>query len=87
MLLIFWISIINRLFTGGYSYVYGFIVLQIMAEVLPHCWQRKCVSKRGKKARHKRSRSVPAVLRTPEKKRKCWTDSQMKAAMEVVGKG
>ena len=40
-----------------------------MADVLPHRWQRKCVSKRGKKARHKRSRSVPAVLRTPEKKR------------------
>ena len=40
-----------------------------MGDMLPHRWQRKCVSKRGKKARHKRSRSAPAVLRTPEKKR------------------
>ena len=59
-----------------------------MVGVASHRWQDKCISKRGKKARHKRSLPAPAVLRTPEKtKRKCWTDCQMKAAMEAVGKG
>ena len=58
-----------------------------MAGVASHRWQRKCISKRGKKARRKRSLSAPAVLRNPEKpKRKYWTDCQMKAAMEAVGK-
>ena len=61
------------------------LFLCVMAGVASHRWQRKCTSKRGKKARCKRSLSTPAVLHTPEKpKRKCWTDCQMKAAMEAV---
>ena len=46
-------------------------------------YQRKCLTKRGKKRR--RSSSAPAVMRTPEKKRrKKWTDEQMVAAIKAV---
>ena len=54
----------------------------------PSHWQRKCLTKRGKREHHRRSLSAPAVLRTPEKKiQKCWTDTQMKAAVRTVQKG
>lgn len=59
-----------------------------MEESVPHRRQRKCVSRRGKIARRKRSSSAPAVLHTPEKKkRKLWSDHQMKAAMRAVEEG
>ena len=59
-----------------------------MEKTVQRCWQRKCLSDRGKQARHSRSHSSPAVLHSPEKiKRKRWTDCQMKAAMKAVETG
>lgn len=59
-----------------------------MEKTVQRRWQRKCLSNRGKRARHSRSHSAPAVLHSPEKiKRKRWTDCQMKAAMKAVEKG
>lgn len=50
--------------------------------------QRKCLTKRGRMQRKRRSYSAPAVLRTPEKKRRMqWTDEQMVAAMKSVEEG
>ena len=48
----------------------------------PRHGQRKILTKR------KRSKSAPAVLRSPPKKakRKQWTDEQMTEAMEAAGK-
>ena len=56
-----------------------------MEKAVPHHWQQKCITKRGKRARNKQSVSAPAVLCTPEKKKsKCWTNCQMKAAMKAA---
>ena len=50
--------------------------------------RRKCLTKRGKKERHRRSLSAPSVLQRPERKRrKLWTDEQMTAAMKSVQEG
>ena len=49
VLSIFWISIIDRSFMGEYLYVYSFIVLWTIVEMLPQHWQRKYVSKQRKK--------------------------------------
>ena len=49
--------------------------------------QRKCITACDKK-RRRRSLSAPAILRTPEKKkRKKWTHEQMTAAIEAVEYG
>ena len=48
VLSIFWISIIDRSFMEEYLYVYSFIVLWTIVEMLPQHWQRKCVSNKEK---------------------------------------
>ena len=51
-------------------------------------YQRKCLTKRGRLQRKRRSLSAPAVMKMPEKKRrKKWTDEQMTAAMDAVDEG
>ena len=48
-------------------------------------YQRRCLTKRGKKRGC--SLSAPAILQTPEKKRRMkWTDEQMVAAIKAVEK-
>ena len=51
---------------------------------MPRTRQRKRLTRR------KRSRSAPAILKSPSKrsaKRKVWTDTQIKAAIDVVKSG
>ena len=45
------------------------------------------LNKEKEHAHHKISLSVPAVLFIPEKRRKCWSDLQIRAAMRAVKEG
>ena len=57
----------------------------VTSSVLKHR-QQKFLTRRGKHLRRQQSSSAPPILRTPEKvKRKKWADTQMQAAMKVVG--
>jgi len=49
---------------------------------------QRCITKRGRKERHRKSLSAPSIIQRPDKIRcKLWTNQQMLAAMKSVQEG